>query len=193
MPERRAGNLGISSLTKGRSSMNETIGFVGLGDGGGDGRQSAQGRLWTARLQSDAGQSEAFGGAGATQADTPAEAAEPGGIVVTMLTNDAAVEEVTLGENGFAEALGAGGIHLSMSTIAPDTSRRLARPSRGARDAAMSPRPSSASPMPPPRKTLDRHVRHGRSRKPASGPCWMRWARASMTSAKTPARPTSSN
>ena len=50
----------------------------------------------------------------------------PGGIVVTMLTNDAALEEVTWGTNGFGPTLGEGGIHLSMSTVAPETSRRLA-------------------------------------------------------------------
>ena len=63
---------------------------------------------------------------GATQANSPADAAAPGGIVVTMLTNDTALEEVAWGENGFGTALGQGGIHLSMSTVAPDTSRRLA-------------------------------------------------------------------
>jgi 3-hydroxyisobutyrate dehydrogenase-like beta-hydroxyacid dehydrogenase len=63
---------------------------------------------------------------GATLAETPAAAVTLGGIVVTMLTNDDAVESVALGKNGFSEALGRGGIHVSMSTIAPDTSRRLA-------------------------------------------------------------------
>src|SRR5712675_185305 len=62
---------------------------------------------------------------GATLARSPAEAVEPGGIVATMLTDDRAVEDVTLGENGVLERLG-DGVHLSMSTIAPHTSRRLA-------------------------------------------------------------------
>src|SRR5206468_5961246 len=60
-----------------------------------------------------------------TLARSPAEAVEPGGIVVTMLTDDRAVEDVTLGANGVLERLG-DGIHLSMSTIAPHTARRLA-------------------------------------------------------------------
>src|SRR5205807_2531022 len=63
---------------------------------------------------------------GAAQADTPAGAAEAGGIVVTMLTNDQAVEEVAFGENGFEDVLGAGGVHVSMSTISPELTRRLA-------------------------------------------------------------------
>src|SRR6202011_2664774 len=51
--------------------------------------------------------------------------ASPGGIVVTMVTDDRAVEEVTLGANGLLGRLG-DGVHLSMSTIAPRTARRLA-------------------------------------------------------------------
>jgi 3-hydroxyisobutyrate dehydrogenase-like beta-hydroxyacid dehydrogenase len=62
---------------------------------------------------------------GATLARSPAEAAEPGGIVVTMVSDDAALEAVTLGAEGLLSRLG-NGVHLSMSTIAPRTSRRLA-------------------------------------------------------------------
>jgi 3-hydroxyisobutyrate dehydrogenase-like beta-hydroxyacid dehydrogenase len=63
---------------------------------------------------------------GARVAATPAEAVEPGGVVVTMLADDGALEEVTVGEGGFAERLGEGGVHLSMSTISPALGRRLA-------------------------------------------------------------------
>src|SRR5437016_11961941 len=56
---------------------------------------------------------------------SPAEAAEPGGVVVTMVSDDRAVEEVTLGPNGLLGRLG-DGVHLSMSTIAPRSARRLA-------------------------------------------------------------------
>jgi 3-hydroxyisobutyrate dehydrogenase-like beta-hydroxyacid dehydrogenase len=62
---------------------------------------------------------------GAVLTHSPAEAVEPGGIVVTMVANDAALEEVTLGDEGLLSRLG-DGIHLSMSTIAPRTARRLA-------------------------------------------------------------------
>ena len=62
---------------------------------------------------------------GARLARSPAEAAEPGGIVVTMVSDDRAVEGLTLGASGFLGRLG-DGVHLSMSTIAPRTARRLA-------------------------------------------------------------------
>ncbi|MDR0578918.1 MAG: NAD(P)-dependent oxidoreductase, partial [Candidatus Accumulibacter sp.] len=63
---------------------------------------------------------------GARVADSPALAVTPGGVAVSLLANDAALEAVALGEGGFADALGAGGLHISMSTVSPETSRRLA-------------------------------------------------------------------
>ncbi len=43
-----------------------------------------------------------------------------------MVSDDRAVEEVTLGENGLLARLGPGGVHVSLSTISPRLSRRLA-------------------------------------------------------------------
>jgi 3-hydroxyisobutyrate dehydrogenase-like beta-hydroxyacid dehydrogenase len=63
---------------------------------------------------------------GATQVLRPGDAVEPGGIVVSMVPNDAALQEVVEGEHGILERLGAGGCHLSMSTILPETARRMA-------------------------------------------------------------------
>ena len=63
---------------------------------------------------------------GATLAASAGEAATAGGIVITMLADDAAVESVVMGAGGIAARLGPGGIHVSMSTIGPATSRRLA-------------------------------------------------------------------
>jgi 3-hydroxyisobutyrate dehydrogenase-like beta-hydroxyacid dehydrogenase len=63
---------------------------------------------------------------GALPCRTPADVAESGGIVVTMVADDAVLEKVTFGKDGFAHGLGRGGIHLSMSTISADTSRDLA-------------------------------------------------------------------
>lgn len=54
------------------------------------------------------------------------DTAERGGIVLTMLADDHAVENVVCGERGILEHLGPGGIHLSLSTVSPATARRLA-------------------------------------------------------------------
>ena len=107
--------------------MSETVGFIGLG---GMGSAMAANLLQAGfkvnvynRTQERA---QPLVKLGATQAPTLADAVEEGGIVITMLTNDAAVQSVAFGDAGFGRELGTGGIHLSMSTIAPETSRHLA-------------------------------------------------------------------
>ena len=69
---------------------------------------------------------------GAKAAQSPGEAAAGAGIVITLLADDQALEEVVLGPEGIAARLGEGGVHLSMSTIAPATARRLAEAHREA-------------------------------------------------------------
>jgi 3-hydroxyisobutyrate dehydrogenase-like beta-hydroxyacid dehydrogenase len=64
---------------------------------------------------------------GAQVVDSPAEAAESSGIVVTMLANDAALESVVLSENGILAKLKKDTVHLSMSTVAPATAHKLAK------------------------------------------------------------------
>jgi 3-hydroxyisobutyrate dehydrogenase-like beta-hydroxyacid dehydrogenase len=64
---------------------------------------------------------------GATLANSPTEAAAAGtGIVITMLTDDGALNELVHGAGGFASVLGPGMVHISMSTIAPVTAEALA-------------------------------------------------------------------
>lgn len=107
--------------------MGETIGFVGLGHMG---RPMAENLLHAGMAlrvhNRTAGKMAPLVERGAAAANTPGEAAPPGGIVVTMLADDRALEAVTLGPAGLVEALGAGGVHLSMSTVSPATARRLA-------------------------------------------------------------------
>ncbi|CAG5008928.1 3-hydroxyisobutyrate dehydrogenase [Dyadobacter sp. CECT 9275] len=60
---------------------------------------------------------------GAKQTENLVDAITPGALVISVLADDAALEEVV--SAGFLEKLGSG-IHISMSTISPDTSRKLA-------------------------------------------------------------------
>ena len=64
---------------------------------------------------------------GAAQAPSPGAAASPGGIVFSILSDDHAVRSVVEGADGLAARLAPGGIHVSMSTIAPATARELSR------------------------------------------------------------------
>ncbi len=63
---------------------------------------------------------------GATVAATPAEAARRG-VVLSMLADDRAVEEVATRPEGLLAGLPQGGVHVSMSTIGPETAEALAR------------------------------------------------------------------
>jgi 3-hydroxyisobutyrate dehydrogenase-like beta-hydroxyacid dehydrogenase len=64
---------------------------------------------------------------GASVEKNPLHVAQPGGIVMSCVSEDDALTAV-VGENGqLAECLGKNGIHVSMSTILPSTAARLAR------------------------------------------------------------------
>jgi 3-hydroxyisobutyrate dehydrogenase-like beta-hydroxyacid dehydrogenase len=115
--------------------VKETVGFIGLG---GMGLAMAT-NLLKARYRlrvynRTAEKARPLLEHGAVLVHSPAEAAEPGSIVVTMVSDDAALEAVSLGADGLLSRLG-DGVHLSMSTIAPRTARRLAdlHRERGAR------------------------------------------------------------
>lgn len=56
---------------------------------------------------------------------SPQEAVTSGGIALSCLANDEAVEAVC--SDDFLQALGPGGVHISMSTISPTTAEKLSR------------------------------------------------------------------
>ncbi len=105
----------------------DQIGFIGLGQMG---RPMAANLLKAGyRLcvyNRTAARIQDLGRDGVTAVPRPAEVVASGGIVITMVANDQALEEIVSGSGGFGEALGEGGVHLSMSTVAPATARRLA-------------------------------------------------------------------
>ena len=63
---------------------------------------------------------------GAAVAGSVAEVAEKAGIVVTMVPDSPQVEEVVLGPGGILESGTAGQLVMDMSTIAPETTDRVA-------------------------------------------------------------------
>jgi 3-hydroxyisobutyrate dehydrogenase-like beta-hydroxyacid dehydrogenase len=107
--------------------MTQKIGFVGLG---------AMGLPMAANLLAagfhltvynrTASKAEPLIAKGAHRADRAGGVAEPGGIVVSMLADDASVKAVVVGEDGLAQRLAPDGIHISMSTVSPATTRELA-------------------------------------------------------------------
>lgn len=108
--------------------MSTEIGFIGLGAMGAPIAANLATAGYKLRVYNrTASKADALVAMGATRVERPGDAAVPGGVAITMLADDAALEAVTLGAGGLAERLGSGGIHISMSTVAPATSRRLAQ------------------------------------------------------------------
>jgi 3-hydroxyisobutyrate dehydrogenase-like beta-hydroxyacid dehydrogenase len=107
--------------------MSTEIGFVGLGAMGAPMAANLAAAGYKLRVYNrTASKADALVAMGATRVERPGDAAPAGGVAITMVADDAALESVTLGAGGLAERLGRGGIHISMSTVAPATSRRLA-------------------------------------------------------------------
>lgn len=107
--------------------MPETLGFIGLGNMGApiaaNLLKAGYGLRVYNRTTSKAAPLVAHG---ATLAASAADVAQPGGIVLTMLADDRALEDLCLPAQSFVELLGPGGVHISLSTISPATARRLA-------------------------------------------------------------------
>ncbi len=107
--------------------MRSEIGFVGLGAMGAPMAANLLAAGYKLRVYNrTASKADALVAQGAIRVERAGDAAVPGGIAITMVADDAALESVTMGADGLAERLGRGGIHVSMSTVAPATSRRLA-------------------------------------------------------------------
>jgi 3-hydroxyisobutyrate dehydrogenase-like beta-hydroxyacid dehydrogenase len=107
--------------------MPETIGFIGLGNMGEPIAANLIQAGHAVRVYNrTASKAAPLIQKGASLASTSADVATPGGIVFTMLSDDAAVEGVCLPPGSFVERLGPGGIHISLSTISPAAARRLA-------------------------------------------------------------------
>jgi len=69
---------------------------------------------------------EALAPEGARVADSLSEACTLE-VVITMLADDAAVEQTAFGDGGLVNTLASGGVHLSLSTISTALSRRLTK------------------------------------------------------------------
>jgi 3-hydroxyisobutyrate dehydrogenase-like beta-hydroxyacid dehydrogenase len=103
------------------------IGFLGLGNMGAGmaanllhaGHEVA---VWNRSPQ----KSERLVADGAVLARTPRDAASGRDVVMSMLADDAALEQVILGKDGVLEGLPRGALHISSSTIAVATADRVA-------------------------------------------------------------------
>src|SRR2546427_2312306 len=101
-----------------------TIGFIGMGHMG----SHMAPRLIRAGYHLtvyDRTREKAQAIAGATVAETPEEAAAHSVMVISIVTNAPALQEVMFGPNGVLGGIHAGSIIIDMSTVSPHASRRL--------------------------------------------------------------------
>ena len=80
---------------------------------------------WVTVYNRSRDKAESLGPDGAAIADSPADACRDAEAVVTMLSDDPALESVVFGEKGIAAALPRGAVHISSSTISTALARRL--------------------------------------------------------------------
>ena len=107
--------------------MSTTIGFIGLGTMGTPMALNLLNRgypltVWARRREAMA----PLMTAGAAAGESAAHVAAASDIIVTMVTDTQAVEEVVLGDGGIARGARPGSLVIDHSTIAPEGARRIA-------------------------------------------------------------------
>ena len=106
--------------------MSEPIGFIGLGHLGLPMATNLLNAGYALRVYNrTASKADSLVAQGAQVASRPVDVVTSGGIVASIVWDDAALESVVMSD-GFLEQLGPGGIHVSMSTVLPETSKKLA-------------------------------------------------------------------
>ena len=107
------------------------VGFIGLGNmGSAIARNLLKAGHALSVYNRTRSRADAFASLGASLAETPVEAAADAEALITMLADDAAVEGVIFAPGNAIEALPAGAVHISMSTISVALSRRLVKAHR---------------------------------------------------------------
>src|SRR3569833_1436891 len=102
------------------------IGFIGLGNLGTPIAENLLQKGHTLMVYNrTASKAQPFIEKGATIASSVKEVAENRDVVFSIVSDDAALNHITLGEEGIAANLKAGGVHISLSTILPATATHL--------------------------------------------------------------------
>ena len=106
--------------------MENKIGFIGLGNMGLPMAQNLIKAGYHLQVYNrTASKADSLDQAAITLCKTPAEAAAGVPFVVTMLSEDETLKTVVTGPDGLLKTLPKDGVHISMSTISPETSQLL--------------------------------------------------------------------
>jgi 3-hydroxyisobutyrate dehydrogenase-like beta-hydroxyacid dehydrogenase len=107
--------------------MDREIGFIGLGSMGLPMARNLLQRGFRLRVYNRSqGKARDLVRLGAVAVNVPADTVQPDGLVITMVSDDQALQDVTLGPGGIGARLSRGGLHMSMSTVSPELIRSLA-------------------------------------------------------------------
>ncbi|RYZ96124.1 MAG: NAD(P)-dependent oxidoreductase [Moraxellaceae bacterium] len=107
--------------------MSNTIGFIGLGNVGIPMAKNLIASGYHLQVYNrTASKAAELEQASITVCDTPAQAAANVPIVITILSKDSVLKEITTGKNGILKTMQANALHISMSTISAETSEELA-------------------------------------------------------------------
>jgi 3-hydroxyisobutyrate dehydrogenase-like beta-hydroxyacid dehydrogenase len=104
----------------------QTIGFIGLGTMGKPMAENLIKKGYPVTVYNrTAEKAEELVASGANAAATPADAARAANVLITMLSNDSALEEVIFGVGGVMKGVHPGLTVIDCSTVAPKTSQKL--------------------------------------------------------------------
>lgn len=106
--------------------MNNKIGFIGLGNMGTPMAKNLIAAGYHLQVYNRTiSKADELDQASITKCNSPADAADGVQIIITMLSEDEVLKETVLGDDGVLKKLPKNGLHISMSTIAPDTAKLL--------------------------------------------------------------------
>jgi 3-hydroxyisobutyrate dehydrogenase-like beta-hydroxyacid dehydrogenase len=112
---------------KERKISEQAIGFIGLGNMGFPIARNLLNAGYQLRVFNRTKEKGApLAEHGAELVDSPNDVAEEGGVVFSMLADDDAVQSISVKDADFLRSLSPGGVHVSMSTVSPETARQLA-------------------------------------------------------------------
>lgn len=104
----------------------KSVGFIGLGNMGHGIASNLLKAGYTTRLYNRTKEkAKDLVEQGAILVNQPSDVIESAGIVFTMLSDDSALREIAEVDENFVKKLHPGGIHVSLSTVSPDTARSL--------------------------------------------------------------------
>ncbi len=116
------------TATTSANTMENKIGFIGLGNMGLPMAQNLIKAGYHLQVYNRTGEkANVLDPDFTTICKTPAEASANVKMVVSMVSEDVTLKELTLGEHGVLKTLAKGAVHISMSTISPETSEELSK------------------------------------------------------------------